>query len=179
MLSIISDLFLIILLCSIVFYGKKFMLSLHKAQEIAKDIDPFLKNMSGYLSNILKNLDKIKNTVTENKTRLTKEISESITISEDLSSLVRNAEKIAAKLESIIDKSRNIEYQLHATLSSFDELSVSSRFSNEPDQKRKNDDLLSADLHSSNVSEAFSKPIKDTSIYQKEDNILSRLKGLR
>ncbi len=116
MMNYLPDLLIISLLIMAIIFCIKLNKRLKTMREMGEDLSPFMKNLSLYLQNISSSIDKLKTVADISEKGLNHSLPAAKALKDDFDILLEHADKIAARLDDVIEKARAMDHQLHHTM---------------------------------------------------------------
>lgn len=116
MISFIFDLFLVSLLFIAIVFCFKLNARLKSMRQMGEELSPFMKNVAGYIGQISQTIDRLKAISDTSNQGLNDQIPLAVNLKDDLDILLEYSDKMAKRLDEVIDKARSIDVKLQETL---------------------------------------------------------------
>jgi len=116
MLNLFFDIIMIGLLLAAILFGLKLSGRLKTMRDLGAELSPFMKNMSGYLGQISNSIDALKKVADLGNQGLNEHIPVAINLKEDFDLLLEHSDKMAKRLDEIIEKAREMDQRLQQTV---------------------------------------------------------------
>lgn len=116
MMSYLTDGLIVSLLIMAILFCWRLNRRLQHMREMSEDLSPFMKNLAIYVTNISTSIDKLKQVAQIGEQSLSTHIPKATLLKDDFDILLEHSEKIANRLDEVIEKARQMDHQLHHTL---------------------------------------------------------------
>jgi hypothetical protein len=200
MQTLIVDIFMISLLFMAIIFCWRLNVRLKHMRTMGEDLSPFMRNLSVYLGNISTTIDKLRQVAEIGDSSLNEKIPTAMALKEDFDILLEHSEKMAQRLDEVIDKARQMDRQLHHTLQLASGMQIKkqddeSAMPSSPSKDRTAYRSINQAPQATQTQDAYTRssaqaeqhakgPLRpystDTSIEPQQDRgLMSKLKGLR
>ncbi len=85
-------------------------------KQMGAQLTPFIRSFSSYLTQISQNIDKLKETTETGRKELSEQIPQAMSLKDDFDILLEHSDKIARRLDQIIEKAQQVEKHLQQTV---------------------------------------------------------------
>jgi hypothetical protein len=116
MVSFLFDIILVALLVVGILFCYQLNSRLKNIRHMGEELSPFMKNVSGYIGHISGAIDKLKGLTDSNAQSLQEKIPEVLNLKDDFDILLEYGERMANRLDEIIEKARSVDTRLKETL---------------------------------------------------------------
>jgi hypothetical protein len=116
MSNLLLDGLMLILLFMAILFCWRLNKRLQGMRQMGAQMAPFMKNFSGYVSQISQNINTLKHAAEISQKDLGESIPKALALKDDFDILLEHSEKIAARLDQIIEKAQLIEKNLEQTV---------------------------------------------------------------
>ncbi|MES2252318.1 MAG: hypothetical protein V4482_01365 [Pseudomonadota bacterium] len=116
MLNLFFDVIMVGLLLAAIVFCLKLSGRLKTMRDLGAELSPFMKNMSGYLGQISNSIDTLKKVADLGNQGLNEHIPVAINLKEDFDLLLEHSDKMAKRLDEIIEKAREMDQRLQQTV---------------------------------------------------------------
>ncbi len=116
MTSMLFDIFMASLLGMAIIFCWRLNIRLQSMRKMGADLSPFMKNLAGYLQQISGTIDKLKYIADTSHRGLNEQIPAATALKDDFDILLEHSEKMARRLDEVIEKAQQMDRQLQHTL---------------------------------------------------------------
>ena len=107
--NILLDGFMVTLLFMAIIFCWRLNNRLMGMKQMGAQLTPFVRNFSSYLTQISQSIDKLKETADVGQKGLTEQIPQAMALKDDFDILLEHSDKIAKRLDQIIEKAQQTE----------------------------------------------------------------------
>ena len=116
MTNLFFDVLIAVLLVMAIVFCLRLNGRLKSMRQMGAELTPFMKNMSGYLGQISQSIDKLKQVADLGNQGLNEHIPVAINLKDDFDLLLEHSDKMARRLDEVIEKAREMEQRLQQTV---------------------------------------------------------------
>ncbi|MDP4725472.1 MAG: hypothetical protein NWS47_04205 [Alphaproteobacteria bacterium] len=116
MINLFFDLLLAGLLVAAIVFCWRLNGRLKTMRQMGAELSPFMKNMTSYLGQISQSIDKLKQVADLGNQGLNEHIPVAISLKDDFDILLEYSDKMARRLDEVIEKAREIDQRLQKTI---------------------------------------------------------------
>ena len=116
MINLFFDVVMIGLLVAAIIFCWRLNARLKTMRQMGVELSPFMKNMANYLGQISQSIDKLKQVADLGNQGLNEHIPVAISLKDDFDILLEYSEKMARRLDEVIEKAREIDQRLQQTM---------------------------------------------------------------
>ncbi|MES2608248.1 MAG: DUF6468 domain-containing protein [Pseudomonadota bacterium] len=127
MTSLLFDVMMVGLLIAAIIFCWRLNGRLKTMRQMGAELSPFIKNMTNYLGQISQSIDKLKQVADLGNQGLNKHIPVAISLKDDFDILLEYSDKMARRLDEVIEKAREIDQRLQQTIHIADTARVNDR----------------------------------------------------
>ncbi len=114
--NILLDGFMVTLLFMAIIFCWRLNKRLMGMKQMGTQLTPFIRNFSSYLTQITQSIDKLKETSEIGHKGLSEQIPQALSLKDDFDILLEHSDKIAKRLDQVIEKAQQTEKLLQQTL---------------------------------------------------------------
>ncbi len=116
MTSMLFDIFMASLLGMAIIFCWRLNVRLQSMRKMGADLSPFMKNLANYLHHISGTIDKMKYIADTSHRGLNEQIPAATALKDDFDILLEHSDKMARRLDEVIEKAQQMDRQLQHTL---------------------------------------------------------------
>jgi hypothetical protein len=116
MINLFFDVLMAGLLVAAIIFCWRLNGRLKTMRQMGAELSPFMKNMTNYLGQISQSIDKLKQVADLGNQGLNEHIPVAISLKDDFDILLEYSDKMARRLDEVIEKAREIDQQLQKTM---------------------------------------------------------------
>jgi hypothetical protein len=116
MINLFFDIIMVGLLVAAIIFCWRLNGRLKTMRQMGAELSPFMKNMTNYLSQISQSIDKLKQVADLGNHGLNEHIPVAISLKDDFDILLEYSDKMARRLDEVIEKAREVDQRLQQTI---------------------------------------------------------------
>lgn len=180
MINFVFDVFLAALLVAAIVFCWRLNGRIKSMRQMGAELSPFMKNMTSYLNQISQSIDKLKQVADLGNQGLNEHIPVAINLKDDFDILLEYSDKMARRLDEVIEKAREMDQQLQKTMHIVETVRANDRraeppLKRSPDKASRRDPAFqepyTKDSYRDERSNASSKPFSASPLESERDEV--------
>jgi hypothetical protein len=158
MSNLLLDAFMLVLLFMAILFCWRLNKRLQGMRQMGAQMAPFMKNFSGYVNQISKDIETLKETAEISHKDLSEKIPQALSLKDDFDILLEHSEKIAARLDQIIEKAQIAEQHLQQTVQTVTKGYTAAQATQSPQRQKIEPELIKAQASSPPQRKGIERP---------------------